>query len=1280
MLLQTWISTEAGKSETEPMSEGLVSVTFDPQNGKLIYVDGTLRDVPVKCMVDTGATMSLVSLSCVALAKLIPVEGSYIQIQFGNKSLSTVNRVIKNQLVLSTASTDVQSKLYVYDNLTCDVLLGLDFLAANNFVIRVTSRNEAHISIERDEQVFPVNCVTYPDDIVKFRSPIDIILQPRSTTQVFLNSEEVLTGNVLLESALYSSVLQTPTALVFVTDGNAYTNVVNPSNDVTKLAKDEVVAFVNFTQHVPYEKERETGIPHINPDLNEDQRHDIDKLIKKFADLFDSSKTGLIRAAEHRIILKNPDVQPIKCAPYRVSLAERKIMQQQIERFLKAGHAIPSCSPWAFPVVLVKKKGSDNYRVAVDYRKLNALTANTTSAYPLPKISDVLDSLRNCQYFSTFDLVGGFHQIAMHPDDRKYTAFVTPFGLHEWTVMPFGLQGAPATFQKTMDTILASVKYDMALAYLDDVIVYAKEWEEMVHRLDTVLSILLNSGVKLQPSKCYIAYTTIKYLGYVVSKEGFSPDPEKTKAVEDFNVPKSLYHLRAFLGLTSYYRIFIPNYAVIASPLYNLLRDNVKFEWTDLCQKSFEKLKLALTSSPIMAHYRDDGDLVLYTDASYDGIGAILAQKQDGVERVISYLSRTLRKAEKNYTISEIECLSIVHAITRFRPYLFGREFTVVTDHQALIYLFRNNEQTPKISRWILKLQEYRFSVKHRSGAAHTNADAISRMFNPSPLGKHDHQINVMSKQELADLQENDSFCNEIKKKKNAEVDADTGILKKVFKTPYGDKKVTILPAILRHVALQHLHDDHGHLSHDRTYALLRSRFYFKNMYRYVNRYIKTCSICLKRNKSTHKPVGNLQPLPPVPLFTRMGLDYVGPFPLTQLKNQYLLVCTDYGSKWVEVGATKKADAHYAADFIYHRIILRFGCVKEIVTDQGSHFCNELVQSLLNIFGIRHRKSTAYRPQTNGQTERANKTVVDILSKYVNDTHTDWDQYVPLVQWFLNTTPSASTKESAFRILYGIDPILPIDLSIEGCNDKDFAASLRDSHELIRQTVLSNIKTAQDRNIKEYNSRHRIVNYTPGEFVLLFRHTTPQGLSRKLVSRYQGPYVILRQIGPNNYEILDVRPSARNSKPENVSVTRLKPFNLRFPPVKTHTREEENVVVPSRQGQALKEDHQGYDDEVTLASSGAGRIGAKENKNQQTVTVDEAPAAVTEKVQKVEPQNGQVIDEEVADDQIDSLPPKAVTDASKKSDSREAVSSTALLVPPPRRSKRNIKLPIRYRS
>ena len=426
-------------------------------------------------------------------------------------------------------------------------------------------------------------------------------------------------------------------------------------------------------------------------------------------------------------------------------------MQQQIEFFVKAGHAAPSTSPWAFPVVLVKKKNG-NYRVCVDYRKLNALTADTTSAYPLPKIVDVLDSLRNCQWFSVFDCVSGYHQIAMHPDDAKLTAFVSPFGLHEFKVLPFGLQGAPATFQKAIDTILSSVKYEMALAYLDDIIVYAKDWEESMYRLETVLTLLMDAGVKLQPAKCYIAYTKIQYLGYVVSGEGIQPDPEKVKAVSDFNIPKSLYHLRAFLGLTSYYRVFIQNYAMIAAPLYELLKDSTPFVWSADCQKSFDDLKRALTSAPIVAHYRDTGALTVYTDASYDGIGAILTQEQEGEEKVISYLSRSLKPSEKNYTVSEIEALSIVYAVTRFRPYLYGHEFTVVTDHQALIYMFRNNEQIPRISRWILKLQEYRFSVKHRKGTQHTNADAISRMFNPQPEFDSTQKINIINTGELVAL------------------------------------------------------------------------------------------------------------------------------------------------------------------------------------------------------------------------------------------------------------------------------------------------------------------------------------------------------------------------------------------------------------------------------------------------------------------------------------------------------------------------------------------------
>ena len=1214
----------------------------NPQLGELVQFDAFISNIAVKCMVDTGATMSLVSAHILKCAKLVPSDDYPMRIQFGNKSVSKVNQSIQNVLYLP--SGPVKSKLYVYDDLPYDVLLGLDFLCANNFIIRCSDQNEVEVSMIETDHVLPINAITTEPDIIKLRSSKQMLIPPRTTVKVQLTSDEPLFGTVHIDPELKSSVLQTSEALVSARNEQVITTISNPSSHVVRLEKGEVVASINFTQHVPYEKERQTGEPNINPDLNQKQRLDVDNLLLKLGKIFDSSKPGLIKGVHHRIILKDPNVQPIKCPPYRVSIAERKIMQQQIEFFVKAGHAAPSTSPWAFPVVLVKKKNG-NYRVCVDYRKLNALTADTTSAYPLPKISDVLDSLRNCQWFSVFDCVSGYHQIAMHPDDAKLTAFVSPFGLHEFKVLPFGLQGAPATFQKAIDTILSSVKYEMALAYLDDIIVYAKDWEESMYRLETVLTLLMEAGVKLQPSKCYIAYTKIQYLGYVISGEGIQPDPEKVKAVSDFSIPKSLYHLRAFLGLTSYYRIFIQNYAMIAAPLYELLKGSTHFVWSTDCQKSFDDLKSALTSYPIVAHYRDTGALTVYTDASYDGIGAILTQEQEGEEKVISYLSRSLIPSEKNYTVSEIEALSIVFAVTRFRPYLFGHEFTVVTDHQALIYMFRNNEHIPRISRWILKLQEYRFSVKHRKGTQHTNADAISRMFNPQPENNSTQKINIIYTRELATLQENDTFCQQVKHKPDFEIDPDTKIIRRIIKTPYGEKKIIVLPKLLRYTVLQHLHDDHGHLSFNQTYALVRSRFHFNKKSRYVSQYIKTCPVCLHRNKPTQKPVGNLQPLPPVPLFTRLGIDFVGPIPLTRLKNQYLLVCTDYGSKWVEIAATKRADAHTAAEFLYHRIILRFGCFKELVSDLGSHFINELIQSLLHIFEIKHRKSTAYHPQTNGQTERCNKTIVNMLAKYAAENHNSWDEYVPLVQWFINTTPSASTGESPFRILHGYDPVLPIDLSIEGCDDPHFAASLRDSHEQIRKSVLEKIKASQARNVKEYNSRHRIVQYKPGDFVLLFRHSTPQGLSRKLLSRYQGPFVILRQIGANNYEVLDVRPTTKNAKPENVSVTRLKPCPLRYPPVQPSSGEEENSVEESKQEVILQSSSHEHD---------SVEIVVDDNENENDVDKGQ-----TDQLSATESSVGEIVPER---NLVEAIEDRAVPPT-----------------PPPRRSGRARKIPDRYK-
>lgn len=345
----------------------------------------------------------------------------------------------------------------------------------------------------------------------------------------------------------------------------------------------------------------------------------------------------------------------------------------------------------------------------------------------MPRIDDTLDTLAGSEYFSTLDLLSGYWQVEVAEQDREKTAFATKEGLYEFKVMPFGLCNAPATFQRLMDLVLAGVKWTSCLVYQDDIIIFGRTLEAHLMNLQMVFEQLRQAGLRLKPTKCSFLQSKVLYLGHVVSKDGISTDPSKTEKVSSWPTPTSMQEVQQFLGLASYYRRFIRNFACIAKPLHLLTERGRPFKWSEECATAFAELKSRLVSAPILAFPDHSLPFTLDTDASHVGIGAVLSQVQDGQERVVAYASRTLSKAERRYCVTRKELLAVVSFIQHFRHHLLGRHFRLRTDHGSLRWLQQFKEPEGQLARWLEQLQEYDFETIHRPGHKHANADALSR-------------------------------------------------------------------------------------------------------------------------------------------------------------------------------------------------------------------------------------------------------------------------------------------------------------------------------------------------------------------------------------------------------------------------------------------------------------------------------------------------------------------------------------------------------------------------
>ncbi|MCG8032791.1 MAG: retroviral-like aspartic protease family protein, partial [Candidatus Thiodiazotropha taylori] len=460
-----------------------------------------------------------------------------------------------------------------------------------------------------------------------------------------------------------------------------------------------------------------------------EEKERVKNLLIRYQDTFsrDEWDLGLTHLAEHAI--PTGDSAPIKQPPRRVPLAHAEAEEQAIEDLRAKGVIRDSISPWASPIVLVAKKDG-GVRPCVDYRKVNQLVK--PEAFPLPRIQDCLDAVAGSSLFSTFDLTSGYFQIPVKKTDIPKTAFVCKYGHFEMLRMPFGMNGSASTFQRTMELALQGLQWVTCLIYIDDIIVFGKDIDQHMKRVEQVLHRIRQAGLKLKPEKSHLLQTEVTFLGHVVSSEGVKPCPTNITKIIDWPKPKNAKQIRQFVAMGSYYRRYIQGFASMVRPMVDLTKKGKKFIWDEACDTAFTRLKKALVSSDVMGYpLNEGGDFILDVDASDIGIGGVLHQIQQGKEKVIAYASRALNRAESNYCITEKELLAVRFFIEYFRQYLLGRRFVVRSDHQSLVWLFRLKEPRGKIARWIEILSQYDFSIQYRPGKNQSNCDSLSRCQDP---------------------------------------------------------------------------------------------------------------------------------------------------------------------------------------------------------------------------------------------------------------------------------------------------------------------------------------------------------------------------------------------------------------------------------------------------------------------------------------------------------------------------------------------------------------------
>ena len=561
----------------------------------------------------------------------------------------------------------------------------------------------------------------------------------RDTSQ---EKERFIEGTIEPSESLPGGII-IPGTVVSIADKKITVCMTNMTRKTVHIPRRQKIAyFVNSTIVDPNvnkssegeRKEQEQRNTEVKLDLDDTelngaQKKKLQDLCNKYKDIFATKTTELGKASgvKQKIVLKNET--PFQERARRIPPGMYQEVKQHIKEMLACGAIRHSNSPWASNVVFVRKKDG-SLRLCLDFRKLNSQTVR--DAYMLPLIETTLDGLAGAKYFTSLDLQSGYWQVEIEEEDKAKTAFrVDGVGFFECNRMPFGLTNAPAVFQRLMEQTLADLSN--VLVYIDDIIVHSKTFELHLQDLEDCFGRLRKAGLKLKPSKCQLCRREVKYLGHYISDKGIRTDPEKCEVVEKWPVPSTVHELRQVIGFFSYYRRFVKDFAKIAKPLNDLLKGKennkkAKIEMNENALKAFETLKKKLTTAPVLAYADYTLPFEVHTDASKQGLGAILYQKQDGKLRVIAYGSRGMKPSEENYPAHKLEFLALKWAVTqKFRDYLYGHKFVVMTDNNPLSYVLSSAKLDATGQRWLTELGCFDFSVVYRSGLLNGDADALSR-------------------------------------------------------------------------------------------------------------------------------------------------------------------------------------------------------------------------------------------------------------------------------------------------------------------------------------------------------------------------------------------------------------------------------------------------------------------------------------------------------------------------------------------------------------------------
>lgn len=1159
------------------------------------FLDVSLNDRHITALIDSGAELSVIDFR--SFCKLSPrPKLSPCKVQLKTANNSPIQVVGEGIFAISLGkSLTMHRNLVVAKNLNSSLILGADTLNEESLLLDLRNRKLRKSN-------------NYNSSLGTVHAKRDITILPQQERLVDLFASQPLTDDAIFTSSnayipdgLISSInckfrvlAQNPMNIPFTIRKGATLGTLSQAESVSPIRSTDPT-------EVPkekYEPQVNLSLPSQNVQVNhlpsEYKSHYI-RLIDSFAGVFslDPADIGHCTVLPQNILLKDPR-KIISIPPYRISPNLQPIVHSYVDKLLATGVIQRSTSPFCSPLLLVKKANSgaqqsihEKYRVVHDFRALNDNTVR--DSYPLHNLYDLLDKVAQAKVWSVIDLSSGFWNQSLNPDSRPLTAFAVPGkGHYEYTRSAQGLCNSPATFQRLLDFVVRDIPD--VYVYIDDLVISSKDHASHLKTLQLVFERFRKYNFRCRPHKMQLATGEINYLGYNLSQQhGIRPGQAKTEAIKNWNPPTTVTEVKQFLGLCSFFRRTLPNFATIASPLTKLTRKDS--EWSQgslpkIALEAFQNLQSKLITRPCLQAPKFGQPFILTVDASKVGFGATLSQQGVHGEHPVAYASRTLSDRETKNAPFHLEYMAMVWACRHFKPYLVGKQFTLRTDHKPLQVMNKTKGQA--FDRFLLELSEFDFKVEYIPGNI-MPSDGLSRL--PAAAVSSmtydlKSQINI-SWSQIKELQQQDKWVKALvvfllyqSLPKDPELRSfvqanskNLTIQDKVLchSSSATNTAVAFAPMGLRSTLLRLAHDHPlaGHYSVSKTLATLSQYWYWPDIHSDVDIHCRSCYTCQKTNvkQSPPVPLGRLPP--PSGFNDRVHIDLLGPLPLN-LGNKYVMVMVDSYSKWINLAPLPDKKMETVAQSFMDSWVTMFGPCQTLVSDLGTEFHNSAFATLASGFQIHQNFSSTGHAMSNGQAETIVKEVLHYLRRFLENSN-NWMESLPKIRFSHNTSIHSSSKQTPYFSVFHARPTVPYGHlsppSKPNYSDSPVQEYLNHLHHL-RNTVQNENQKAAEAAKKYYDKRAKDRSFEKGDKVFIHRgHTGTQ--FQKFQHKFKGPYIVLDVLSDQNLTIVPYEKQTGRIKPFTIHANNVKLapallqiYNTTEMPVNTATPNVPKILPP----------------------------------------------------------------------------------------------------------------------